>query len=535
MLRVALRRLLWAIPTLFGISLVVFFVTTLIPDPAASLVASHMGAPGADPLAEELVAARRRAHFLDLPAFFNARPEDVRSRAKRAIDALVDERATPAAIADASRELARLGGAALPYVLPGLDQQKPGPRGRVAVALAPIAERMGFVAERLDDPSEASRFWSRFWEDRAVDFTGPGVHRAVHRIAEAETVLRDRDILEVDTFALEELVVAIEQATDPHVLARLSGLASHMTGRRAVLPEDANEATIRRVKGDWQEWWFVHREDYVALDGGKRIAARFTDTRYGKWLLRAASGRLGVSSRDGEPILDKLEQRAPITLALTGLSLLLSYALAIPLGVFTASRRGEPVDLVLAAILFALYSLPTFWVAEVLARAYGTPSVHGVGLGAAHAVYTRTSFLLAVGALSVGSIATLSRYERASMLDVLGQDYIRTARAKGVPAFRVLVVHALRNALMPVVTLAGLQLPTLFGGAFVVEEVFRLPGVGYETLRAVEAHDAPWLTSVLLVLSVVAMLGLIVTDVAAGALDPRVRDVMLARAGGTRE
>jgi peptide/nickel transport system permease protein len=535
MLRVALRRTLWAIPTLFGISLVVFFVTTLIPDPAASLAASQLGIPGTDPLADELVNARRRAHFLDLPRFLNPHPNDVRSHAAVDVEALVDDHVTPAAAEGASRDLARLGGAALPYVLPELDKLKPGARGRVAVALAPVAERMAFAGERLDDAAEASRFWSRFWEDRAVDFTEAAVHRAVHRIAESETVLRDRDILEVDTFALEEIVLALDEATDLHAIARLSGLASHMTGRRVVLPEDASPATVRRVKGDWQEWWFVHREDYVALDGGRRIAARFTDTRYGKWLLRAASGRLGVSSRDGEPILDKLEHRAPITLALTALSLLLSYALAIPLGVFTAARRGEPVDLVLAAILFALYSLPTFWIAEVLARAYGREMLHGAGLGPAHAVYTRTSFVLAVAALSVGSIAALSRYERASMLDVLRQDYIRTARAKGVPAFRVLVVHALRNALTPIVTLAGLQLPTSFGGAFVVEEVFRLPGVGYETLRAVEAHDAPWLTTILLVLSVVAMVGLIATDVAAGALDPRVRDVMLARVGGTRE
>jgi peptide/nickel transport system permease protein len=535
MLRVALRRTLWAIPTLFGISLVVFFVTTLIPEPAASLVPAQAGALGTDPLAEEVVLARRRAHFLDLPRFLNPRPEDVRSHAAANVQTLVDDRVTPTAAEGASRELARLGGAALPFVLPELDKLKPAARGRVAVALAPIAERMGFAGEGLDDAADASRFWSRFWEDRAVDFTGAAVHRAVHRIAEAETLLRDRDILEVDTFALEAIVEAMADATDRQAIARLSGLASHMTGRRMVLPEDAGEAMVRRVKGDWQEWWFVHREDYVALDGGNRIAARFTDTRYGKWLLRAASGRLGVSSRDGEPILDKLKHRAPITFALTALSLLLSYALAIPLGVFTAARRGEAVDLVLAAILFALYSLPTFWVAEVLARAYATPLGHGAGLGPGHAVYTRTSFLLAVAALSVGSIAALSRYERASMLDVLRQDYIRTARAKGVPAFRVLVVHALRNALMPVVTLAGLQLPTSFGGAFVVEEVFRLPGVGYETLRAVEAHDAPWLTSILLVLSVVAMVGLIVTDVAAGALDPRVRDIMLARAGEARE
>jgi peptide/nickel transport system permease protein len=120
------------------------------------------------------------------------------------------------------------------------------------------------------------------------------------------------------------------------------------------------------------------------------------------------------------------------------------------------------------------------------------------------------------------------------MLDVLRHDYIRTARAKGVPLGRLLVVHALRNALMPIVTLAGLQLPALFGGAFVVEEVFGLPGMGYETLRAVEAHDATWLTTTLLVLALIAMLGLIATDVAAGALDPRVRDTMLARAGGSR-
>jgi peptide/nickel transport system permease protein len=536
MLRVALRRTLWAIPTLFGISLVVFFVTTLIPDPAATFIPSQLHGAFADRSAEDILTARRRSHFLDLPRFVNPHPEDVRSRAEADIRQLADESPGAPSSEEAGRELARLGGAALPYVLPALDTLKPGPRGKVAVALAPIAERMGFVTVRLDDPAEASRFWGRFWEDRAVDFTPASVHRAVHRIDEEETVLRDRDILEVDTFALDDLVQALSDSDDRVTLARLSGLASHVTGRHVVVPEDANESAVRRVKGDWQEWWFVHREDYVALDGGEQIVARFADTRYGKWILRGARGRLGVSSRDGEPILDKLEKRAPITLALTALSLLLSYAFAIPFGVLAAVRRGEAVDLALAAVLFALYSLPTFWVAEMLAHAFATPLVRGAAFspGAPHAVYTRTSFILAVAALSAGSIAVLSRYERASVLDVLRQDYIRTARAKGVSGFRVLVVHALRNALMPVVTLAGLQLPTSFGGAFVVEEVFRLPGMGYETLRAVEAHDAAWLTTALLALAVVSMVGLIVTDVAAGALDPRVRDVMLARAGGAR-
>ncbi len=525
--------MLWAIPTLVGITLVVFFVTTLIPDPVASLVPSPAADPTsrADRSALDILTARRRAHFLDLPRFINPHPEDVQSKAEADVRCIVAGVAVSPTGDDPARELARLGGASLPYILPNLEKLKPAERGKVAVALAPIAERMGFTGTRFEDPDEASRFWARFWVDRAVDFTLPAVGRVVRRVAQDETDLRVREVLELDTFALEDLVHAIDATTDRLALTRLSGLASHVSGRRAVLAANASDTAIRKLKADWREWWFVHREDYVAIEGGGRLAARFLETRYGKWVLRGFGGQLGVSSRDGEAIFDKLVRRAPITFALTGLSLLFSYALAIPLGVFSAVRRGEAVDLVLSAILFALYSLPTFWVAEVLAHTFAPSVVHGV---VAASGYTRTSFILGVASLSVGSVALLSRYERAALLDVLRQDYIRTAYAKGVPAYRVLVVHGLRNALMPVVTLAGLQLPTSFGGAFVVEEVFRLPGMGYETLRAVEAHDAAWLTTVLLVLSVVAMVGLIVTDVAAGALDPRVRDVMLARQGGTR-
>jgi peptide/nickel transport system permease protein len=536
MLRVALRRILWAIPTLLGISLVVFLVATLIPDPAATTLAPALESAEDDRSAEEILIERRRAHFLDLPRFVNPHPRDVESRATTDVHRILDALARGRTGDESARDLVRLGGAALPYVLPELDKRAPVERGAVAVALAPIAERMGFTGVRFDDPAEAARFWARYWEDRTVDFTPASVRRAVHRIALGETVLRDRDILEVDTYALADLIDAITDTTDKRTLARLTGLASHVSGRRVVLPDGASDATTRRIKGDWQEWWFVHREDYVALDGTARVFARFADTRYGKWLERSAKGRLGVSSRDGEPIVDKLARRAPITLSLTWVSLVLSYALAIPLGVAAAIRRGQAVDLLLAALLFALYALPTFWVAELLAHIVTGPAGRTplAPLGPPRAIYTRTTFILAAIALSVSSMALLSRFQRASMLDVLRQDYIRTAHAKGIGHVRIVVVHALRNALMPMVALAGLQLPTSFGGAFVVEEVFGLPGMGYETLRAVEAHDAAWLTTVLLVLSVVAMAGLIVTDLAVGALDTRVRDVMLARAGDGR-
>jgi peptide/nickel transport system permease protein len=195
-----------------------------------------------------------------------------------------------------------------------------------------------------------------------------------------------------------------------------------------------------------------------------------------------------------------------------------------------------------------MYSLPTFWAAELLVRAFAGSGAFGLmpggGMESADVAALATTFGLArardvaahlvlpVAALAVGSLASLSRYQRASMLDVIGQDYVRTARAKGVPFLRLVVVHALRNALMPTVTLAGLQLPALFGGAFIVEEVFGLPGMGYETLRAVEAHDTAWLTATILVMAIITTVGLIASDLAYGMLDPRVRDTMRRRERG---
>jgi peptide/nickel transport system permease protein len=207
---------------------------------------------------------------------------------------------------------------------------------------------------------------------------------------------------------------------------------------------------------------------------------------------------------------------------LTATSLLVSYALAIPIGILGALRRGKELDIVTSAGLFLLYSLPSFFLATLLREAFKGGLAHDTNLG-----YDR--LILPIAALSLGSLATLSRYQRSALLDVLSQDYMRTARAKGVSRVREVLVHALRNALLPTVTLAGLQVPTMLGGAFVVEEVFHLPGLGYETLRAVETHDTSWLVSAALASALLTTLGLIASDVACSLLDPRVRDALSRR------
>jgi ABC-type dipeptide/oligopeptide/nickel transport system permease component len=539
-LRYALRRALWAIPTIFGISLVVFFVTSLLPDPAADLPRRAPALVVSDPVAYDALEEKRRERYLDLPAFFAPNAKDARARAEEAMKHVAQDDASAAL---GAHQLAMLGGAALPFVLPALDRLGPAARGRVAVALAPIAARMASYEgaapddarpipdeDTLREPSAAVLFWTRFWEDRALDFTDPALHRAVHRLALRPSDVRTRDLAMVDTFALSAIVPAMLQTDDREAIRAFAALASHATGRAGTIPFDADDDALHRVVSAWQVWWQVHSSDFVAYDGPARIESTLLDTRYGKWVLAAAAGRFGTSSIDGLPVIEKLRAKTPITLLLTLLALLLSYAIAIPLGALGAWRRGKPVDVALAVILFGMYSLPTFWAAQLLVHAYGahaparlSPET-AASLTLAHPAELWKQLAAPVVALMVGSLATLSRYQRAATLETTRQDYVRTAKAKGASGVRQLVVHALRNAMLPTVTLAGLQFPALLGGAFVVEEVFAVPGLGYETIRAVEAHDTPWLVSIALVTAVITTLALIVSDVALGLLDPRMRD-----------
>lgn len=514
MLCYAIRRVLWAIPTLIATSIVVFFITTLTPDgPATSDAAEAKASPGQLALEEG-----RRSRFLDLPRFVNAHPRDVRSRAAEALSHVA---AGDARIVAATDELRRLGGAGLPYVLPLLETLSPEARGRLAAALVPVAERVGIAySEQLDRPEDAVLFWTRFWENRALDFTRAAVDRAVARLVEHGSDLRERDLVLLDTFALPEIVRAMSTTRDGATLERLTRLAHRATGRGRVLAPEAGARDARRAVADWKEWWFVHATDFVALDGVDRAIAFVTDTRYGKWLERARSAELGVSVIDGEPIDDKLRARAPVTLLICVLAMLASWTLAVPLGALGALWQGRTFDVASSALLFVLYATPTFAVAELLRRGVGGAGVE------------RARMALAVIALAVGSLATLSRWQRAAMLEVVRQDFVRTAHAKGLSAQRVAIVHTLRNALLPMVTLGGLHLPTLLAGAFVVEEVFGLPGVGFETMRAIEAHDAPWLMAVVLATAVAVTLGLVASDVACGAVDPRVRKVLSRRQRG---
>lgn len=508
-LRYALRRVLWALPTLFGVSLVVFLLTSLLPAPETELSAERAH----DPFAVDRI---RRERFLDLPMFLNPQPHGVHDRALECVRHIAKADSLAAV---ASRELVELGGAALPTVLPMLRDLPSEEAIRVALALAPIGRRIGRADEQTLDSRERSvAYWKHFWEDEELEFSTPIVRRNVARLAQYGGELRRSDLALVDTFALQEIIPLMQKTEDHAALRELTMAAAHAVGEGPVLPTDASRDELRLILEHWQSYWFVHRDMHRELTSQSRLGAILTETRYAKWVGGALTGRL-PSGRAGitrsRTTLDELTATLPVTLGLVALAALLSALVAIPLGVVGAYRRGHAIDVVLAFVLMGFHSLPPFALAELF-----------------DTWLPKTSIVLPAFALALGTLGVLSRTQRSALLEVLSSDYVRTARAKGVFGARLLIVHALRTSLVPMVALSGLQIPVLFGGAVLVEDIFELPGTGRAVLDAIRQGDTGFVVVCVLVLALLTSVTLVAADLAAGVLDPRIRET-LRRRGAT--
>jgi peptide/nickel transport system permease protein len=242
-------------------------------------------------------------------------------------------------------------------------------------------------------------------------------------------------------------------------------------------------------------------------------------TQLGLYLLRLARGDLGDSLRFNRPVAALIAERLPNTLELTLSAMLLAIAIAVPAGILAAIRRGGALDRLLMAAALAGQAIPIFWLGLLLVRVFAVDlallPVYGQG-GLDHLVLPSVTLATVV-------MGRLARLVRSSMLEVLGHDYVRTARAKGLAEWRVLIFHALRTAAIPIITLLGLQLAQLLGGAVVTETIFAWPGVGSLVVEAVFNRDFPTVQGITLVVSAIFILVNLAVDLSYAALDPRVR------------
>src|SRR5262247_1825201 len=257
--------------------------------------------------------------------------------------------------------------------------------------------------------------------------------------------------------------------------------------------------------------------------------------QYWTWLTRVVRLDFGKSFQpDGRPVLTKIKERLPVTLFLNVVELIIIVALAVPIGVLSATRQYSTFDKVTTVFVFVGFATPDFWLALLLMILFGTQlgwlPISGLrSLNWEYMTFWRQQWdflshlILPILVATFGGLAGFSRYMRQSMLEVIRQDYIQSARAKGLSERAVIGKHALRNAMLPLVTILGLSLPGLIGGSVIVESIFAIPGMGQLMVQAVFERDYPVIMGNLVIVAVLTLVANLLADVAYGLVDPRIR------------
>lgn len=294
-----------------------------------------------------------------------------------------------------------------------------------------------------------------------------------------------------------------------------------------------------------QNWWYGGTDS----TGVARTAAResyqfsnfelfkktFTEAQYPRWLVNMLLLEFGNSIKDNRPVWDHIKESVPVSLKFTFASFILAYLIAIPLGIYSATHQYTTGDKVTTVILFILYSLPNFWVATMAIVFFGGGDfldifpVTGLRSTGYEEMSSFNQFLdllhhiaLPLIIWTYGSFSALSRYMRGSMLEVIRQDYIRTARAKGLSERVVTYKHALRNSLIPIITMLANLLPLAISGSIIIESIFSIPGMGQLSFNAVLFRDYPIIMAVTTISAMLTLFGILLSDLLYAVVDPRI-------------
>jgi peptide/nickel transport system permease protein len=477
-----IRRLLIMIPTFFGISLVIFAVLNFAPGRPGAQQSADLAKNAKSEQTQESYRIFREQFNLDKPVFVNTRygllTEDVLA------DVRVAAGQTPASSAErieSQERLEDLGAYAVPHLVRVMND----------------ADRRGDTAVR-----DAAVYFLR------LDAPRPLEHPFDKNPSEALRA-KNREI-----------------SAENAILRRL---------RYAL---DAPEDEKKRVIAGYNEWYSAHSGRYV-YGFGKKVDIFLFDTRFAKYWANLVRLDFGVSLVSRDPVTRTLVGKLRYSLSLSVGSLILAYLIAIPLGIFSAVRKDTATDRTLTVGLFMLYSLPSFFVATLLLYFFSLGSdypalrVFPTG-GFASSDYEQLTtvgavkdvlwhLVLPLFCMTYGSLAALSRYMRSGLLDVIRADYIRTARAKGLSERVVIGKHALRNGLLPILTLLAGLLPAILGGSVIVEYIFGIQGMGLWVVDAIYQRDYNVILVVELFSTILVLIGILLTDLSYAMVDPRIR------------
>jgi peptide/nickel transport system permease protein len=298
---------------------------------------------------------------------------------------------------------------------------------------------------------------------------------------------------------------------------------------------DAGPEERAEVLALWDEWFELNEERFT-FTTGQLVQRMFFDTRFANYWSNLAQLKLGTSIRYRRPVTEIISEHWKYSIFLSLASLFLAYFISIPLGVLAAVKQNQFADRGVGILLFVLYSLPSFFVASLLQTHLTSATEHLQwfpvdGFQGVNSLEVTSwerfkdiiwHLVLPVTCLTYGALAVLSRYARTGLLDVIRSDYIRTARAKGLSEFVVIVKHAVRNGMIPILTLLGTTLPVLIGGSIIIEYIFTIDGMGKLMITAITYRDYNVIMGVLLISSVLTLFGILLSDISYALVDPRI-------------
>lgn len=257
--------------------------------------------------------------------------------------------------------------------------------------------------------------------------------------------------------------------------------------------------------------------------------------RYLIWLRQIVTFDFGNSYKDHRPVIDKIAERLPVTLALNLFSIFLAYIVSIPIGAYSALKQKTFFERSTTFVLFILYSIPSFWMAIILIYFLGGGDyldifpvfgIHSAGYENFPVHKKVLDFLwhitLPVFCLTYADFASLSRFQKGSLLEVLREDFIRTAKAKGLKSDIILFKHALRNSLIPIITIIAAILPAMIGGSVIIETIFSIPGIGKLGFEAILSRDYPVIMAIATISALLTLVGILISDIAYSIVDPRI-------------
>jgi peptide/nickel transport system permease protein len=300
------------------------------------------------------------------------------------------------------------------------------------------------------------------------------------------------------------------------------------------------EAQVAKVLTDHKEslarWWFRAEEEFVEFSTARQMGRAFTQTQFGNWFRSILMLDFGKSLAHKKRNIDLIAERFPRSAWLNFFSLFLTYMIAIPIGVYSATHQRSFGDRFSTIGLFVLYSLPSFWVGSILLMLLTGPPI-GLDLFPSRGYESMNAasldgwarlkdwlwhITLPVVCLTYGGIAYISRQMRAGMLEVIRQDYIRTARAKGLAEKVVVFKHAMRNSLIPIITLMAFILPYMFGGSVIIETIFSIDGLGKLLFEAINQRDLPLIMTEVFIAGLLTLTGILIADIMYAVVDPRI-------------